>query len=113
MREEEFRAMGEAARDSLGEYREALAKLAQQRVDHESEEGTLRASVDLTGRLLEMHLRPDAMRNVDRYTLAEQIVETIRAAQAKAKREYEEEQERITPESLRTYQTWLKQNLRG
>lgn len=112
MNEHDFRALGAAARDGLAEYREALTKLAQQRVEHETEDGVLRATVDLTGRLLEMNLRSDAMRRVDRYTLAEQIVDTIKAAQAKAKREYEEEQERITPESLRTYQTWLKENLR-
>lgn len=111
--EDRLHALSPAVRRALEEHRARAAELAGQTVEVESADGTVRVAATLHGRVVDVRLAPHSPSRVDRFTLADLVADTCRAAQRLARTRYEEELAASLPPEYADYRRLMGSVLRG
>ncbi|GIG67624.1 YbaB/EbfC family nucleoid-associated protein [Phytomonospora endophytica] len=103
----EFQRLADEAVAAAAEYGPVLAELGERSVETEDQDGAIRVTVSLKGRVTALLLRPDVLRNVDRFTLAETVAATIRKGQLAAREEFRAEADKASPVAVRAYRKFV------
>lgn len=100
-------------RHALAEHRARAAEIGAETVEVSSDDGTLRVTATLHGRIVDVHLLPGTASGVDRCALAERIADTCRAAQRHAAERYREKLDAELPPEYAEYRRLMGSLLRN
>lgn len=106
-------ALSPAVRQALADYRARAVELAYETVVAESPDGTVRVVATLHGRVVDLRLVPHSTGRIDRFTLADLVAETCRAAQRLARERFEEELAAVLPPEYAEYRRMMGSVVRG
>jgi DNA-binding protein YbaB len=100
---DEATRLGEAGREGADRIWEVARELGRRTVEESSDNGEVRVVATLHGQITEVVVRHDALRTFDREGLGELLTRTARAAQERARTEYEAEIAAAVPPEYARY----------